>query len=1758
MLDFPGYTLVGAIKSNSTNPLFDAVRDADGLRLILKTPAAPSPGPRECARYRREYDILQRLRDVRGVLRAHAYEELAERPVLLLEKVPGEPMSKLIGPPCDVARALELAIDLATTLAELHRGGVIHKDLKPSNILVTPEGGTYLFEFGSATLQRVEHVAAVPATLIQGTLAYMSPEQTGRMNRAVDYRSDFYSLGVTLYELLTGHRPFQGRDALEWFHAHLALTPPPPHELVPSIPPALSAIVMKLLAKLAEERYQSAHGLRADLERCRAALHPGVLEEFPLGQHDVPGRFQLPQRLYGRDAQVATLLQGFERVAQGGCPEFMLVSGYSGIGKSSVVSELHKPVVRRRGFFLSGKFDQFQRDIPYATLAQALRGLTQQLLAGTNEELARWREQLHDAWEGQGQVLVDVVPQLELVVGRQPPAPELPPMEAQGRFTRLLQKLFGVFSTSEHPLVLFLDDLQWADLASLRLLHSLLTHPETPLLLVIGAYRENEVSPSHPLALSLAEMRKAGARMTDLRLEALSLEQVQLLVADSLPGAEQTVVGPLSALAHEKTGGNPFFLIQLMSTLVQDGLVTRTTEGRWRWDAEGVRAKEYSDNVVDFLVSKLRQLPLRAQHLLQLASCAGSSFSLQLLIIISGMAPGEVEQGLEHALQEGMLVRGGPEQYRFLHDRVQQAASALIPEPERKAVHLRIGRLLLASLSPEEIREKVFDVVAHLNAGADLIEDPGDRHRLARLNAEAGARARAATAFREAADAYKSAFELIPGDPWETDRDLAFKAWLDRASSEFMCGNAAETRRLVEQLLPRARSRAEMAAVYRMKSDIHVIANEAQDAISCLLEGLARLGMPMSPHPSWEEVTAANEEVWALLGERSIESLIDLPPMTDPEVKAVMDVLSALFMPAFITDNNLLVLHLCRMVALSLRHGNSEASVHGYAWYGLVQGSAFRRYREGHAFGVLACELVERRSFPNARGKALYTLELINYWTRPLSRSLELIRDAFHHALQAGDFQVACYCCNHIVTDRLTLGHSLDEVYQESVARLDFVRKAGFLAVRDGLQHTQRYVQQLRGLSRSFDTLSGDDFDEEAFEAGLTPQHHSTMKCWYWILKMQSRFMCGAYEQAREAGVRAGELLWSCPGHIQQLDYHLYEALTLAACYPSADPREQSRYLDAIQRHQRQLEAWASNCPENFRAPERMVSAELARITGRTEDALRAYEEALFSARAHGFIQNVGLASELAAKFWYARQAPTVAEVYARQSWEAWQQWGARGKARHLEAQWPHLVSFTASRGSLLEVGSTHLEAHTLARAQQAVSSELGLEGLGTTLVRVALQATGAGWGALLLPQEDQLTVVALSGATPEGAPDRTVEDTLPWTLISYVRRAKEHVLIGDTSQPHPFASDPWLGRGLARSVLCLPLLRGEQFLGVLYLENDLSPRAFTAASLTLMGHLASQAAISLENARQHADVQRSEAALRRANDELKQRLEERTWELQQAQARPPDPHRDAVHSEMAASMLHNVGNVLTSAVVNLHKVREQLDASRMGRLKQVAALMEEHREDLADFLTRDSQGTQLAGYLIGLADELVREHSTLRAGTGELGKQIEHLRAIIQVQHAYARSSLLPEECDLARIVEDALSIQMPALQRHGVAVTRELKVLSKVRLDKHRVLQILINLISNARNAMNEMPESRRQLHVRLDVKGDTARIQVVDTGMGIAPEHRERLFSQGFTTREDGQGLGLHSSALAAKTLGGRLTLESEGPGKGAVATLELPLA
>ncbi|HBN08954.1 MAG TPA: protein kinase, partial [Cyanobacteria bacterium UBA8530] len=896
-------------------------------------------------------------------LKPLSLERLPEGLALVLEDFGGFSLDSLVFP-LEMGRSLAIAVRLSVAIASMHERGLVHKDLKPSNIFLKEDPNSCevkLTGFAIASLLSSEEQALRPPNLIEGTLVYMSPEQTGRMNRSLDSRTDLYSCGVILYQLLTGFLPCEGLDALELMHCLVAVQPKPPVERNGKIPQPLSDLVLKLLAKAPEERYQTATSLRADLERCRAQWKDeGRIEAFPLGERDLSERFRIPQRLYGRDQEIAELLKAYERVSSRGDSEFLLVSGYSGIGKTSLVKELYQPILRDRAFFLAGKFDQYKRDIPYSTIVQAFRECVQQLLAESAPKVAEWREKLQAAVGINGQLIVDVIPQVGLLLGTQPPVLELPLTEAQNRFNLVFRNFVGVFAQPEHPLVLFLDDLQWADSASLKLIRNLITDPETRFLFLIGAYRDNEVSPAHPLMLTLEEIRKDGVVIREIVLLPLSLRDLNRLIADSLhEGAGRTE--PLAALVYEKTGGNPFFFVQFLKNLHGEALVRfDRSKAAWTWDLAAIEAMGFTDNVVDFLVGKLKKLPTATQLTLKLFACAGNKVEAPFLAAICQETESEIARDLEAAISEG-LVLPAEDAYRFLHDRIQQAAYSLIPEEDRKKIHLRIGRLL--AVRGANLEEIVFDIVSQYDLGASLILDSEEQQRVAELNLMAGRKALASSAYLPALAYLSAGLTILPDDVWENRYPLVFALHFEKAECEYLTGNFEETERLLFQLLAKARDDLDKATVYRLMVDFYTTTDNIGQAIERGMQCLALFGIELSVHPSREELVAAHDEVWQNLGGRSIEELLDLPLMTSREMRIVLEILSVLKTSALYTDLNLFGLIGCVSVNISLRFGNADASTMGYALFGSALGSHFGDYRNGYRFGKLAYDLVEKNGY---------------------------------------------------------------------------------------------------------------------------------------------------------------------------------------------------------------------------------------------------------------------------------------------------------------------------------------------------------------------------------------------------------------------------------------------------------------------------------------------------------------------------------------------------------------------------------------------------------------------------------------------------------------------------------------------------------------------------------------------------------------------------------------------------------------------------
>jgi PAS domain S-box-containing protein len=1438
--------------------------------LAVASPAE-RPSPRSLQRLEHEYLLAAEL-DAAWAAKPLQLTRHEGRTVLILKDPGGEPLDLVLereqGRPLDLTRVLQIAIGLAVALGQVHRRGLIHKDIKPANVLVQDNGNVRLTGFGIASRLPHERQAPEPPEIIAGTLAYMAPEQTGRMNRSIDARSDLYSLGVTLYQMLTGRLPFEADDPLQWVHCHIARQPAPPGDYA-VVPEPLSAIAIKLLAKSAEERYQTAAGLEADLQHCLAEWKTqGRIDPFLLSAHDVTDRLLIPEKLYGREREVNQLLAAFDRVVAHGTLELVLVSGYSGIGKSSVVNELHKVLVPPRGLFAAGKFDQYKRDIPYTTLAQAFKTLIRQILVKGEAEVEDWRRALAEVVGPNGQLIINLIPEVEFLIGKQAPVAELPPRDAQNRFQLVLRRFLGAFARKEHPLALFLDDLQWMDAASLELLEYLVAHSEVRHLLLAGAYRDNEVSPSHPLLRTLEAIRGAGARVHEIVLAPLGLDDVGALVADALH-CELERARPLAQLVQEKTGGNPFFAMQFFTSLADEGLLAFDPDsGDWQWVMNRIRARSYSDNVVDLMTGKLKRLSGATQETLKDFACLGNVAEVATLAMVRRVPDEAIHAALSEAVRDG-LIFPAEISYKFLHDRIQEAAYSLIPEGKRAGAHLQIGRVLLASMTGDQLAVQLFDVANQFNRGAALLIDQNEKREVATINLRAGRRAKASAAYASAREYFSAGMALLDERDWDSQHELTFSLWLERAECELLSGNSEKAEQLIGELLQRGVSNVEQATASRLKVRLHIVKGEYQQAVATALTCLRLFGIDLPAHPTWERIQTEYEMVWQTLDGRPIESLIDLPPMTDPDQQAAMQALSELQPAAYFTDRPLACLQALRMVNVAVRYGTSAASALAYGYLATTLGPVFHRYDLGYRFAKLACDLVEKHGFVASRGRVHFSMGRVAFWTQPLATAIDFMRATLRGTIDEGDLPLACHSMANCVTGLLLRNDPLDAAWRESEKGLDFAEKAEFRDAAAIFVSQQRFIANMQGRTATFSTYSDAQFDEATFEEQLRGDRIFPVICAYWILKLKARFLSGDYADALAAADQVKPHLSAAAGQIHLLDYFYYTALTVAALYENASTDEQAGWRDLLAAHREQLREWVENYPPTFADKHALVSAEIARLEGRALDAMQLYDQAIQSAREHGFVQNEGLAHEVTSRFYAARGFEVIAHMYLRNARNCYDRWGALAKVKQLDERYPRLLEerVPASTGSTIGAPVRLLDVETVVKASQALSSEIVLSKLIEKLMQIAVEHAGADRALLILLKgsEPQIEAEATNG---QGKPKVSVRQKritpldLPQSALQYVFRTGERVVLDDASAANLYSEDEYVRQKRPRSVLCQPIVKQTNLIGAVYLENNLTPRAFTSDRVAVLELLASQAAISLENATLFSDLQRSEAYL--------------------------------------------------------------------------------------------------------------------------------------------------------------------------------------------------------------------------------------------------------------------------------------------------------
>lgn len=1495
----PGHAIVDLVEEAGPWVTCRGVAD-DGTLVTIKTARAQYPRVRDLAELRREYEVLATL-GVPGIVAAHALVPHGSGNLALVTEAFGRPLARVLaerdGTPLPLDAFFPLVIRLARILGALHERNIVHKDVGPRSIFVEPETWEpRLANFALCSELSRERQSAKLSTKLEGSLPYISPEQTGRTSRDVDWRSDYYSLGVTCFELLTGTLPFTAADPLEWAHRHISQPAPLAHERRGEVPETLSRIVARLMAKSAEDRYQGTFGLITDLERCRDALATsGTVPSFALGSADVSRRFQIPQRLYGRASEVERLVGVFDEVAHGGTG-FTLVSGYSGIGKSALVAEMGKAIATRHGYLVEGKFDQFQQAAAYGAIAAAFRGLVDQLLGEPAARLAAWRAAIQQGLGANAGLVTALVPELSLVIGEVPPVPELPPAEAQTRFHLTFTSFVKVFATAEHPLVLFMDDLQWSDVPTLNLLARLATSRDVGHLLIIGAYRDNAVDTTHPLMVTLDQLRKVR-EVVEVRLQPLASAAVDDLVADTLR-IDAHEATPLSRLVFEKAQGNPFFIRELLRSLNEHGAIAFDPDrGRWRWDDVAVAAAGVGENVVDFLVAELRRLPAETQEVLQLAACIGGTFDLDTLALIAGRSAAETAAALQPALLRQavvpltesyrLVVHGAAEgdggsgpngdsartTYRFQHDRVQQAAYALIDEERRRSVHRSIGRLMLAHGDPAARDAKLIDIVSHLNHGRDLITDDMERWELVRLNLEAGRMAVRSAAYDSGLGFLRVALELAGADAWDADYDLMMALGTELQRCAYQVADYVEADAWTETLLARARGPVPKAEVLSDRVRQYATMGRMRESIDAALQGLAVLGIDIPAAPTRDDVRRELEAVRQALGDRSIESLIDEPEMHDPAARIAVRLIMEVFAASFLSGaGEIFPFLVVRNVTLSLRHGTSPEAAFAYAAFGMLLCGSLGDPATGERYGRLGVAMNEKFDDLALKSRIIYVYAMfISHWNHHWSSMTPWFLRGIEAGYQSGDMLYLAYSAQDCILWDPKL--DLATASRETRKYLAIVKDCEYQDSYDSGTLFLRMQLNFQGLTDGEFSMNDATFDEEQCVAGMRERRFMTGVANYHIYKAEIHALYGDWAGALPHVEAMDRMIASAMSLPQLVRYRIVAFLVRAALYPALPQEARAAERATLEAHLAQMAAWTPNCPENFEHLRLTMEAELARLDGRVSEALALYERAIAAAHASGFQRDEAVANELAARLLNQVGAPRAAEGYLLAARHLYDAWGAARKVAQLDREYPNLQA--TARGLSRHTGShaismesTALDMGSVIKASQTISGEIVVDQLLRTTLNILLENAGGSVGYFVVRQGDALVLRAQAGAADNSAAralpltlSADGESILPLSVVNHVLRTGTPLVLADGANAGRFSGDPYIQARRPKSMICVPIERARRFSGAIYMENNLITGAFTADRVEVIKLLAAQAAISVENARLYEDQLRLTAA---------------------------------------------------------------------------------------------------------------------------------------------------------------------------------------------------------------------------------------------------------------------------------------------------------
>ncbi|MCC5609960.1 trifunctional serine/threonine-protein kinase/ATP-binding protein/sensor histidine kinase [Nostoc sp. CHAB 5834] len=1777
----PGYRISEELYNGSRTLVYRGYRESDSLRVVIKLLKNPYPSFSELLSFRNQYTIAKNLNSPL-IIQTYSLEPYQNSYVLVMEDFGGISLKDYFTSVdtryvAFLQEFLQIAIALCNTLDILYRERIIHKDIKPANILINPKTKQVkLIDFSIASLLPRETQTLINPNILEGTLAYISPEQTGRMNRGIDYRTDFYSLGVTFYELLTGELPFTSNDAMEFVHCHIAKAPLLVHQINHKIPSVLSKIIEKLMAKNAQDRYQSALGLKYDLEKCLLQLkETDKIESFSIAQRDVCDRFIIPDKLYGRETEVETLLQAFERVSLG-ATEMMLVAGFSGIGKTAVVNEVHKPIVRQRGYFIKGKFDQFQRNIPFSAFVQAFRDLMGQLLTESDAQIQQWKSNILEAVGENGQVIIEVIPELSRIIDIQPAVPELSGTAAQNRFNSIFQKFISVFTTKKHPLVMFLDDLQWADSASFKLVE-LLMGEDSGYLLLIGAYRDNEVSPIHPLMMTLKEMHKVGVAINSITLQALSENTLNRLVADTL-NCIHDLATPLTQLIYQKTQGNPFFSTQFLKALYDDNLIVFNSYlGCWQCDITLVKQAALTDDVVEFMAQQLQKLPFSTQGILKLAACIGNQFNLMTLAAVSQQSENETAAALWKALQEAFVL---PESeiykfyiddkeaiyqqemshvinYKFSHDRIQQAAYSLILDEDKKATHLQIGRLLLSNTSDGEQTDKIFDIANQLNMGISLIADDVEKIKVAQINLNAAQKARRATAYSAAFSYAEKGMSLLDDNSWQRQYNITLGLHNIAADTAFLTGSFAEITQLMHLVKLNSQTVVDNLAVYEAQIQAYSAHKNYQKSIDTGLEFIQLLGIKLPSQPSKLQVLAELIKTKVLLRGNSLEKLLQLPVMTNPETIVVLRISNLISYPAYFCSQPLMALLAFLGIQKSLQQGNSIWSSSFYTIYSIIL-SNLQELEASYQMGQFSLNLLNKLPNLYIEGKIKVSIAIFSQiWQQPLSNSLHLIQEGKQAALNCGDFAFVGTGYFNEINAGFFLGKPLTELLPIS----ELYHQALTTEIPDevNLQQISILRQVMLNLTEASPQpyiLVGTECDETQliphFQASNDAVFLSIIYCFKVLIAYLFSNISVALDAADASLPYEPELI----GAYSIISAWFYDALTRLAAYPNSSPQRKKQLLKRVTKIQHNLERRAKLVPTDIKHKCDLIRAERDRILGNKLQAQEYYDLAISGAKQNGYLQEESLANELAAKFYLECGKEKIAQVYMQEAYYCYARWGAKAKVADLEKRYPELLEFLLKQQKLnlnlnpfetIAFAGTFSSTYTnttagtnisdvldftsALKAAIAISSSLELDTLIASLTRIILENSGARKAVLLLPQENIWQVRAITFIDHEKIQTSLSPESLDncqdiaVKIIHYVKNTQQTVVIDNCKTDIPGLIGEYMLSHQPQSVFCTPIINQGHLVGILYLENQMIQGVFNSDRLSVIHLLSSQAAISLENARLY---QQAGIALQ---------------DLQQAQLQIVQSEKMSALGNLVAGVAHEMNNPLGFIYASLQEAKPTVtDIVEHLRLYQESLPnpgdeIKDHAEKIdLDYSLEDLP--KIIDSMVMACDRLENISTSLRT----FSRADKDYKVRFNI-HEGINSTIL--------ILKHRLKANE---QRPEIEVITDYGNLPQIECFPGQLNQVFMNILANAIDALDESNKGRsfkeiksnpNRITIKTSWENEGVKIAIADNGKGMNESVKEKIFDHLFTTKgvSKGTGLGLAiARQIVEETHGGKLSCNS----------------